>query len=246
MGRERQKAKNRSGIARVTQKPKKTKKPLLANELIAKHWDRSATLSQNYAKLGLSSKINKATGGREANVKSAEELRKERKSRKDGLAINVTAPQFEVKEARIVRDPQTGAILSVEEEQSVGKKVEQGPYRALDDPLEALDNMVMDEAPMESDDDEEDATGPRAAHKVAAEFVKSLEREAAVPSAPKFRKQSDREKVFLKKLIAKHGTDESKGCYEKMAKDLQLNIMQQSPGDLRQRVRRFLGIKGAG
>lgn len=247
MGRERQKAKRRSGTNPVRQKPKKTQKPLLANPLIAEHWDRSQTLSQNYARLGLQSKLNRATGGREIHTLGGAEAVKASEARQNRLTAKAKGKtqHFDVKEARIERDPQTGAILRVVQQEGAGEEGGDevaGPYKPLNDPLEELDNMVMADA--SAGNDEED--GPRTVIEVSSSIVKSLEREAAIPSAPKKRKQSDREKAFLQKLIDKYGVDDARGCFDRMSRDPQLNVMQQSPGDLRKRVRRYLKVKGAG
>lgn len=237
MGRERQKAKRRSGRTPVTQKPKKTKKPLLANSFLSQHWDKKQTLSQNYKRLGLSSKINKATGGTEGR-RTISGLGIEGTAganEQDSLAIGRPQQRFEVAEARIERDPETGAILSVVEDprsKAAGGQRADGPYKALTDPLEELDAMVGNrtEGPLSLDVDEEVGN---------SDVVKELQRKAALPSVPKKRKQSDRERAFLEKLMAKYGTEEDKGCFEKMARDMKINVMQQSAGDLRKRVRKY-------
>lgn len=243
MGRERQKAKRRSGINPVRQKPKKTQKPLLANPLIAEHWDRSQTLSQNYARLGLQSKLNRATGGREIHTIAGAEAVKTTEARQNRLTARGNTQHFDVKEAKIERDPQTGAILRVMQQEGAanedGHKIH-GPYKPLNDPLEELDSMIVESAGVT--DVEQDSA--RTVIEVSSRIVKSLEREAALPSAPKKRKQSDREKAFLQKLIDKYGIDDSKGCFDQMSRDPQLNVMQQSPGDLRKRVRRYLKVMG--
>src|SRR4051794_16783581 len=64
MGRELQERKNRSSRPTVRQ-PNRRKKALnpSGNQLIAQNWDKKATLSQNYRRLGLVAKLGHATGG---------------------------------------------------------------------------------------------------------------------------------------------------------------------------------------
>lgn len=163
------------------------------------------------------------------------------KRKADGLAIGAERERVGVAEARIVRDAKTGAIVRVVEAgdaEGGGEQRDTGPWKALDDPLAELNEMVVEsgEVPMEVQELDEDDEGVHEGDNI----VKMLEKEAARPAVPKRRKQSDREKAFLQKLIERHGTDEERGCYKKMVKDTDLNVMQQSEGDLRKRVRRYL------
>ncbi|KAM3543874.1 hypothetical protein ARSEF1564_003211 [Beauveria bassiana] len=67
MGRELQKKKRRAGRKPVRQS-NKTKKILnpRGNNIIAENWDKKATLSQNYRRLGLVSRLRAPTGGVES------------------------------------------------------------------------------------------------------------------------------------------------------------------------------------
>ncbi|KAB8338910.1 hypothetical protein FH972_021852 [Carpinus fangiana] len=67
MGRELQKRKNRSSVSKVRQKPK-SKKKIFNNPIIAANWDQKQTLSQNYRRLGLATKLNAPSGGIERNL----------------------------------------------------------------------------------------------------------------------------------------------------------------------------------
>ncbi|OAQ95767.1 hypothetical protein LLEC1_00378 [Akanthomyces lecanii] len=66
MGRELQKKKRRSGRQPIRQS-NKTKKILnpRGNNIIADNWDKKSTLSQNYRRLGLVSRLRAPTGGHE-------------------------------------------------------------------------------------------------------------------------------------------------------------------------------------
>ncbi|KFY06322.1 hypothetical protein V491_08708, partial [Pseudogymnoascus sp. VKM F-3775] len=68
MGRELQKKKNRSSIPKVKHKPKSKRVNPLGNAIIAANWDSKQTLTQNYNRLGLASRLNAATGGTEKKI----------------------------------------------------------------------------------------------------------------------------------------------------------------------------------
>lgn len=229
MGRELQKKKNRSGIQKLRMKPKSKKAQLVQHPIIAANWDKSQTLSQNYKRLGLTSKLNKTTGGVE---KKAADL-EEGASNADNLKIlgSKGPVQLEVSEAKIERDPKTGAILRVIDDGSKKKKP-----NPLNDPLNDLD----------SDEDEEEESneifnqhasnieGRQPSGKAKTDVVAQLEKEAS-RSAPKFKaKQSEGERAFIEELLQKYGED-----YTKMARDTKINYMQRSEGDLKKRVKKW-------
>ncbi|TKA26481.1 hypothetical protein B0A50_05318 [Salinomyces thailandicus] len=232
MGRELQKKKNRSGIRKVTQKPKSNKK-ILGNATIAQNWDKTQTLEQNYKRLGLASKLNKHTGGREV---KAEDVRRQREedeagTRKlDKLAIGGQrrSGKFEMSEARVERDPETGEILRVIEPES------QKRANPLNDPLADLDS--------EESEDEDGALNQHASNAapfdpengVRTDVVKRLEQEASRPAKKHVPKQSENERAFIVELVAKYGDD-----YVAMARDMKINYMQRSEGDLKRRVKKW-------
>ncbi|KAK3672423.1 Ribosome biogenesis protein Nop16 [Recurvomyces mirabilis] len=231
MGRELQKRKNRSGISKVRRKPK-SKKLHLGNAIIAQNWDNSQTLEQNYKRLGLASKLNKHTGGVE---KRAEEIIRAReeaaqdglKSRKnDDLAIaHVRRPEkLELSEAKIERDPETGKILRVVED---GRKL-----NPLHDPLAELDSEDKDDVAFNqhasTDVQYVNAAGAK------TEVVRELEREASRPKKTHKPRQSEGERAFIAELVEKHGDD-----FTAMARNMKINYMQRSEGDLRKRVKKW-------
>lgn len=244
MGRELQKRKNRSGVQKVRQKPK-SKKRQLNNPIIAANWDKSLTLAQNYKKLGLAAKLNKFTGGTE---KKVSDLRQRGGGRggEEGLdeewhgldevdPLNITSSskrkkqQLDLTEAKIERDPETGAILRI----IAQDVVEPNP---LNDPLAEFDS---------DDEDEHDAvfnirnqhanTGNTAKFTDAkTETVKALEAQAARPAAKYKRRQPEGEVQFIEELVQKYGED-----YGKMARDTKINYMQRSEGDLKKRIKKW-------
>lgn len=236
MGREIQKKKMRSGIQKTKQKPK-SKKRILSNPVIAANWDKSQTLTQNYQRLGLAAKLNKHTGGTERKAGDVEQLQT-----KDGLVIGGKKPQeaVELGEVRIRRDPETGAILEVLDGQ------EQGVGRAnpLGDPLNDLDSSDDDEGA------EEQASWARLANQhgniaedqyiergtdAKTDVVKQLEARASRPAAKHRRKMTENERAFVEELVRKYGEED----YARMSRDLKINYMQRSEGDIRKRVLRW-------
>ena len=228
MGRELQKRKSRSSTSKVTRKPK-SKKKILSNHIIAANWDKSQTLAQNYKRLGLTEKLNNRTGGveRKAGEERVEDpLSIEGKQRKAREVI-------EVREAKIVRDEETGAILTVLDE---GRGVRPNP---LNDALIEFDS--------ESEEggegvDQHRGVGPAvgAATQAKTDVVERLQDEASRP-APKYqRKQTEGEVAFIEELVRKHGED-----FGAMARDMKVNYMQRSEGDLRKRVKKWRERGGA-
>ncbi|KAH9842268.1 Ribosome biogenesis protein Nop16 [Teratosphaeria destructans] len=235
MGRELQKKKNRSGIQKVRQKPK-SKKNLLLNPIIAANWDKSQTLEQNYKRIGLTAKLNKHTGGVERkadDVRRAREEAAEGKGKDDPLAIassSLRRPQtFQVQEAKIERDPATGRILRV---------IDDGAKRAnpLNDPLAELDSEDSDEEV----DQHPDTFATSQSGSGMTDVVRKLEQEASRPVKKYKFKQTEGERAFVEELVRKYGDDNAA-----MARDIKINYMQRSEGDLKRRVKKWREAGGS-
>ncbi|CZT16915.1 related to Nucleolar protein 16 [Ramularia collo-cygni] len=237
MGRELQKKKNRSSISKVKHKPK-SKKRLLHHPIVAENWDKSLTFAQNYARLGLTAKLNKSTGGTDKKVSDVQrEAAGERNAfsaGRDPLNIASTSrrnEKLDVTEAKIERDPETGEILRIIEQ---GGGARANP---LNDPLNDLDSD-------DSSDGEEilslrnqhgntdSAVGGAASGKT--ETVRKLEAAANRPVQKYKRRQPEGEVAFIEELVAKYGED-----YGKMARDTKINYMQRSEGDLKKRIKKW-------
>ena len=240
MGRELQKKKNRSSTPRATQ-TKKNRKRLLQHPLIASNWDQSQTLEQNYKRLGLTSKLNKHTGGRERKADDIIRQREQREgdtegdrgAREDGLAIasrRMRGQRVEIGEVAVERDAQ-GKIVRV-----IGQ--EEGKANPLNDPLNALDSDSEDEGWQGLDQHlTRHVPLPTAAEQT--EVVRGLEAEASRHVAKYRPKQSAGERDFVVELVAKYGDD-----YTAMTRDMKINYMQRSEGDLKRRIKRWRDAGG--
>ena len=188
--------------------------------------DRKLTLVQNYKVLGLSSRLNAPTGG------------SEKKSIADGQnedqavttnAISMPQNRKNAKlvptETRVERDSQTGRILRIIRsdggtEDAVTRKRKLNP---LNDPLE--------------DFSEEEETIGRSTKPsdVVAELEAQADEEAAILARKRRpRQQSKREEEWIVRLVEKYGDDT-----RAMARDIKLNPMQQSEGDLCRRLKKW-------
>lgn len=232
MGRELQKRKNRSGISKVRQKPK-SKKRILSNPIIAANWDKSQSLAQNYKRLGLTAKLNKNTGGVEKTVSDVLRAAEEGERQVDILIITSASKRKEtldVSEAKIERDPETGKILRVIDQQTT-------KANPLNDPLNEIDSDEEDEDELFSARNQHGNTDSSAhadADARKTETVRRLEEEARKPAAKYKRKQPEGEVAFVEELVRKYGDD-----YGRMARDIKINYMQRSAGDLKRRIQKW-------
>ncbi|ODQ65192.1 hypothetical protein NADFUDRAFT_25737 [Nadsonia fulvescens var. elongata DSM 6958] len=181
----------RSGSKKVTRKVKDKKREgqkLQTNAIISKYWDPKLSLTQNYKKLGLTSKIGTPAGGVEKEISlekiAADKLAAEKAKNSKKLGPN---------EARIERD-EDGNILRV---------------------------VYGSENPGEDSDDEQEQNP----------VIRELEIEAARAIGARPRLQSEREADWVARMISKHGEN-----YQAMFRDKNLNIWQQSVGDIKKRV----------
>ncbi|KAF3917920.1 hypothetical protein ABW20_dc0109184 [Dactylellina cionopaga] len=204
MGRELQKKKNRSSINKVTRRKQNIRKRpnITGNKLVAAQWDKTQTLSQNYARLGLTHHLKTATGGKEAQLSKAGAPNPSPIS--TGLG-----PQ----EARITRG-EDGAIISIE--------------YAKDLQHETLGGYDADEN-----------TETPSVLATETDLIRAL-REQSTMGIKKERLQSDRETDWVQRLVEKHGDD-----YQAMFWDKEMNIRQQSVGDIKRRIKKWKSSQGS-
>lgn len=202
----------RSSVKKNTRRTKDKQRNInvYSNPIIAKNWDKSLTLQQNYKRLGLRAKLGHMAGGVEKKVESLTELRNKKKNKdKDDIVtidkIEHTDDPSKIPEgeARIIRDPETNEVL----------KVIYGTMKAEDE---------------ESDED-----------KVDNSVIKQLEEYAEQHSKmKKERHLSDRESDWLKSLYEKYGDDYEKmkwdkklNIYQQSAGDLKRRINKWKKGN---------------
>ncbi|KAK6512247.1 Nucleolar protein 16 [Arthrobotrys musiformis] len=194
MGRELQKKKNRSSINKVTRRKQNIRKrpQITGSKLVADSWDKKQTLSQNYARLGLTHRLKSATGGKEPSKSQA--------------TTNTTAVPHQ--EARITRSSD-GSV-----------KVEYSNNLLYSTLTPSSEQPTVQKAEEEETD-----------------LIRALKHRATL-SITKERVQSDREEDWVQRLIAKHGDD-----YQAMFWDKELNIRQQSVGDIKRRIKKWQSKK---
>ncbi|KAJ6261313.1 hypothetical protein Dda_3982 [Drechslerella dactyloides] len=194
MGRELQKKKNRSSLNKVTRRKQNIRKrpTVTGNQLVAAQWDKSQTLAQNYARLGLTHRLRSATGGNE---------------KRPSQISDASTPPLGPQEARIKRAAD-GSILRIE--------------YASDLRHETLGASLEDEEERPSTTTTKETT-----------LVKALKEQMGL-GLKKERVQSDREMDWARRLLEKHGDD-----YQAMFWDRELNLRQQSVGDIKRRVKKW-------
>ncbi|KAM0738254.1 hypothetical protein ACQRIT_007446 [Beauveria bassiana] len=243
MGRELQKKKRRAGRKPVRQS-NKTKKILnpRGNNIIAENWDKKATLSQNYRRLGLVSRLRAPTGGVESPLdKSSIAALRAAHSAADvasssPFAIERTEKAI-ISEVKVERDA-SGKIIRV---------IRPGGENPLNDPLRPLENDSDEEGVVTELDDgsykknkkrreehEEWGGIHDGEDEGMTDVVRELVEQVRNPAPKRPRHLSDREAEWLEKLIAKHGDDT-----RAMARDAKLNPMQQTAADIARRLKKL-------
>ncbi|KAK0615993.1 ribosome biogenesis protein Nop16 [Bombardia bombarda] len=213
MGRELQKRKRRSSRAKVTMSAARNKilNPM-GSGIIAKAWNKKETMSQNYSRFGLVAKLGTTAGG----------VSKKHGAPKDPLVFQSSDQgMLRVDEVKVERDAD-GKIIRILRSTN--------PLR---DPLNALDSDNEDEDNDDIEDDGQEWAGIDPDPSKRPAVIRELEQEAARPTEKHIRHQSDREREWLERLVAKHGDDTAA-----MARDPKLNPMQQTKGDLARRLKK--------
>ena len=190
--------------------------------------DRKQTLSQNFKRLGLTSKLNNVTGGIE---KGQDEPTIPEMGYKRSLLIpaGTAAKELKPQEIQVERDANTGHILRVLRSAGLDEIAS-----SKTNPLNAPLNDISDDFDVPKRPDSEGAV-IGALETLAAEEAERL----AKTKRP--RQQSQREEAWVQALVEKHGQN-----IPAMARDRKLNVMQQSEGDIRRRVGRYLSRQELG
>lgn len=188
--------------------------------------DRRLTLIQNYQRLGLSSRLNAPTGGSEKKSIPNEHNGNEAAT-KDPFSMPKSrkTTKLMLTETKVERDPQTGRILRIvsSDGDSEDASTRRRKLNPLNDPLE------------DCSDEEEFRTRSKRPSDVVLKLEVQADEEAAVLATKRRpRQQSKREEEWISILAAKYGDDT-----RAMARDIKLNPMQQSEGDLARRLKKW-------
>ncbi|KAI5777214.1 ribosome biogenesis protein Nop16 [Geopyxis carbonaria] len=136
MGRQLQKKKNKSSVPKVTRRrnPRVHKIKSFGHPLIAQNWDKTQTLTQNYQRLGLSSKLNASTWCPPVTA---------------AVAAPEAAPNaLQPGEARIIRDAE-GNVIRIEHAPTHDEALdapESAPVRAKTDVVRQLEAEAVFDA----------------------------------------------------------------------------------------------------
>ena len=207
--------------------------------------DKKQTMTQNYRRLGLVSRLRAPTGGVEPDDRkkspagaAAVPAPKPTRTTKptDPFAI-APATNSVVSEARVERDA-TGRIVRILDGSSSSTRSRLNP---LNDPLNALESDSEEEDNNDDDGDGEEWGGIDAPT-TKTEVVRQLEAEAGRPVEKRPRTQSRREREWLASLVDKHGPHDLRA----MARDRALNPMQQTEADIARRLRKWRAEGGDG
>ena len=136
--------------------------------------------------------------------------------------------------AKILRDPDTGAILKILYDEEGDERDNGERRKRLHDPLGS-----DDEAPMNQHDLLRLRKASDNATKESSGIVPELEKRAALGAGRKKpRKLSQRDHEWIGRLVEKYGED-----IPGMVRDRKLNPMQQTAGDIGKRVRMWKEAK---
>lgn len=227
---------NRSSITKVTRKDKDNHKRIVVtgSDIIRQRWDKNLSMAQNYKKLGLATK----TGSKK--IRGLEEDLKEKSLR---LTIQQGKNPHD-QELRDLMEQQEREALDknnmVVNERKIPKLSAGEAFIVRDDKGEVVEVIYGKDHQADSDEEEEEWTGfedkpeqHEGEQEEETETIKILQQRAErAASNPHI--QSEREMSWIEQLINKHGDD-----IDGMFWDKELNIYQQSRGDLKRRIKKW-------
>ena len=188
----------------------------------------------------MTAKLQHPTGGIEKSQKDTQPIHSDSEEEaKNGVSRDEIsqkkATTLVPQEVSIERDPHTGAIIRIISPQDSGHKVVAhgtSQNKSAEKTTASNKSIFSEWVPDTSSDDDDSA--PAWPTGTADTVVSKLERQTGAVKGVSKRKQSARELEWLSRLEAKYGED-----YARMARDMKLNPMQQSEGDIRRRFGRW-------
>ncbi|TIB67856.1 hypothetical protein E3Q16_04048 [Wallemia mellicola] len=232
MAKPRQRSKQKSGSYRPTKTTsnKGHRKTTLKNvpAELARQWDKSKTLRENYARLGLASNLKMhAVGGVEKELPSKMQQKEDRSDdNEESDAQKNTAAQM----GRIVRDDEGNVVDVIIDEPSDKGKAKETPWGQ---PLDSA-HIETPSVPLTFDDEREDKTS---SNTDVVKLSTVLEAKAAT-ARPVGRNTSADEWKWLIKIVKTHGRD-----LEEASRDLKINTWQKTKGELSRAVKRAGGFE---
>ncbi|AMD20744.1 HDR001Wp [Eremothecium sinecaudum] len=215
----------RSSVRRVSRKnkDKQRKINISCNPIIERNWDYNLTLAQNYKKLGLRAKLGKLAGGEEPDLS---------KTVKKKPITNHSFPNIDSDE----NENEDKTLFDLDNEEEFDEnKIPEGEARIQRSADGSVIRVVYGKM-KNIDIDDDIPTLQKKMHQsenltpVVSELLEYSNR----PIVKRPRIQSSREEEWLERLYNKHGDD-----YNGMARDLKLNIYQQSIGDIKRRISKW-------
>ncbi|GMM43240.1 Nop16 protein [Hanseniaspora uvarum] len=233
MGSVRQRRKQHSTTKKATRKNKDAQRKvnIHSNAIIAENWDYKATLAQNYAKLGLSAKLQKPAGGEQINYDN-------KKHKLGTVKVNTLADldsSSDDEEENSSDEEQSDIFIDPAELDENGdyiaERILEGEARIVKDDSGKIINVVYGTMKPFDIDMSIEQLKKKNSMQPKTEVIKLLEEEANKPVVRKERHFSAREDEWISKLVSKHGEN-----YKKMVMDKKLNIYQQTEAALRNKI----------
>jgi len=233
MGSVRQRRKQHSTTKKATRKNKDAQRKvnIHSNAIIAENWDYKATLAQNYAKLGLSAKLQKPAGGEQINYDN-------KKHKLGTVKVNTLADldsSSDDEEENSSDEEQNDIFIDPAELDENGdyiaERILEGEARIVKDDSGKIINVVYGTMKPFDIDMSIEQLKKKNSMQPKTEVIKLLEEEAIKPVVRKERHFSAREDEWISKLVSKHGEN-----YKKMVMDKKLNIYQQTEAALRNKI----------
>jgi len=208
----------------------KKQPPIRGPKVLQDAWDKRKTVKQNYAALGLVSSLNpNGSGGSELRVPAPQSSNSSiaEKATSQPSCIDVSVPRGY---GRITRD-QDGNVIDIE----LGEELDDETMRRTrDKEHQELDQTTVDEN-MKTwiQLGANQGTNRTKGNSV----VQELEKITEIDSIRPMRFISAGEKIYLQRLVGRHGDD-----FEAMAKDRKRNSEQRTAGELRRSIRKAGGV----